>query len=131
MQIQYIAHSILMTKKDITGDKMSKKLYEKRNNLKDEETAKLFGNHMMAMTSEDLRSKSDIASELAHRDRLLMKLNEELFQTLKDLENYAEDTVWLTPMETMFDRLTDIYRGHGGDIKKLSEEFDHYPICGE
>lgn len=54
-----------------------------------------------------------------------------LLQMMQDLENNAEDTLWLTDLETVFDRLVEIYRETGGDRAKLAEAFPHYPICQE
>ena len=56
------------------------KLYDKRD-IEGQEQYYL--DHIMAMTGEDLHSKSDIAAELAHRDIEIANLKEEV-QRLKD-----------------------------------------------
>jgi len=57
------------------------------------------------------------------------KCCELLFQMMKDLVKNAEDVVWLTDIETVFDRLVDIYQTCGGDMNILHKEFPDYPIC--
>ena len=52
-----------------------KKLYAERDII---EQGNFYSEHVHAMTEEDLRSKSDIAAELAHRDIHIDKLQEEL-----------------------------------------------------
>lgn len=47
-------------------------------------------NHVMAMTSEDLRAKSDIAIQLARRDAEIRRLNESNTELLKALRNSIE-----------------------------------------
>ena len=47
---------------------MSEKLYAGRN---EEELGDYFTNHMMAMTGENLHDKSDVAAELAYRDKII------------------------------------------------------------
>ena len=59
---------------------MTNKLYDRRD-IEGQEQYYL--DHIMAMTGEDLHSKSDIAAELAHRDIEIDKLKEEV-QKLKD-----------------------------------------------
>ena len=58
------------------------KLYAKRDAMALDEAGNYYINHVMAMGSEQLHSKSAIASELAHRDMLIDKLTKEL-QTTK------------------------------------------------
>ena len=54
---------------------MTEKLYGNRDPRKQ---GKFYTDHLMAMTTEDLYEKSDIAMELAHRDIELSKLKEVL-----------------------------------------------------
>ena len=54
------------------------KLYAKRDAMALDEAGNYYINHVMAMGSEQLHSKSAIASELAHRDMLIDKLTKEL-----------------------------------------------------
>ena len=51
-----------------------------------------FHAHMNAMTNEDLRSKSDIAAELAHRDVELEKC-QRLIRQMKVDNHYLQDAV--------------------------------------
>lgn len=48
-----------------------KKHYAKRNHMKQ---GKYYTDHLIAMTEEELHSKSDIAGELAHRDMVIDEL---------------------------------------------------------
>ncbi len=61
---------------------MTDKLYAERDVA---EQGQYYFDHIMAMTGEDLHSKSDIAAELAHRDIEIADLKEEV-QQLKDGE---------------------------------------------
>ena len=54
------------------------KLYAERDIIALDEAGNYYFKHVMAMTSEQLHSKSDIAAELAHRDMLIDKLTKEL-----------------------------------------------------
>jgi len=54
---------------------MSKKLYTERNARKQ---GQVYMDHVMAMTTEELHSKADIASELAHRDIRIAELEQAL-----------------------------------------------------
>lgn len=58
---------------------MSDKLYLDRESEESDIAlySKHFGNHMMAMTAEDLHSKSDIAIELASRDIKIQALQDD------------------------------------------------------
>ena len=62
---------------------MSKKLYTERNARKQ---GQVYMDHVMAMTTEELHSKADIASELAHRDIRI----DELEQALRDAADWSE-----------------------------------------
>lgn len=53
-------------------------LYAERDIIALDEAGNYYFKHVMAMTSEQLHSKSAIASELAHRDMLIDKLTKEL-----------------------------------------------------
>jgi len=59
------------------------------------------------------------------------KCCELLFIMMKDLCKHADDTVWLMGNETVFERLVEIYRESGGNMKVLENEFPDYPICHE
>ena len=50
---------------------MSELLYGNRNPMELDKAGNYYCRHVMAMTAEDLHSKSDIAMELAHRDKLI------------------------------------------------------------
>lgn len=53
-------------------------LYAERDIIALDEAGNYHFKHVMAMTSEQLHSKSAIAAELAHRDMLIDKLTKEL-----------------------------------------------------
>jgi hypothetical protein len=50
----------------------------------------------------------------------------EILQTMRDLCKYSDDTVWITNIETMFDRLTRVYVLSGGTMEELHDEFPEY-----
>ena len=68
---------------------MTDKLYAERDLM---EQGQYYADHIMAMTSEKLHDKSDIAAELAHRDqqndilRMKIELLDEQVRQLKDGE---------------------------------------------
>jgi len=53
------------------------------------EDQKYYGDHVSAMTSEGLHSKSDIAAELAHRDELIEKLERDKLSLIGLLEYHG------------------------------------------
>ena len=70
---------------------MSDKLYAERDYQGQGEH---YFKHVGAMTSEDLRAKSEIAGELAHRDieiERLTAINAELLEALKLTKNITDD----------------------------------------
>ena len=50
---------------------MSDLLYGSRDPMELDKAGNYYCKHLMAMTAEDLHSKSDIAMELGHRDKLI------------------------------------------------------------
>lgn len=58
------------------------------------------------------------ASLLATRNHILA--------AMKDLHDNAKDTVWLTPHETVFERLASIYGYAGGDQAVLAKMWPEY-----
>ncbi|MDE3022282.1 MAG: hypothetical protein KGI54_10515 [Pseudomonadota bacterium] len=60
------------------------KLYAKRDLYALDKVGGHYCKHVMAMTSEALHSKSDIAAELAYRDALNAELLEALVETLDE-----------------------------------------------
>ena len=54
------------------------KLYAERDASELDEAGNYYIKHVIAMTAEQLHSKSAIAAELAHRDMLIDKLTDEL-----------------------------------------------------
>lgn len=50
----------------------------------------------------------------------------EILGALADLVDYAEDTVWLTEGETVFERLAYLYEVSGGDRSMLVERWPEY-----
>lgn len=49
-----------------------------------------------------------------------------ILMAMKDLCEHAEDTVWLTPHETVFERLATIYGYAGGDNETLARMWPEY-----
>ena len=56
----------------------------------------------------------------------MSEILEDILIAMKDIQEHAEDTLWITNTETVFERLWEIYIVHGGDIKVLKEAF---PLC--
>lgn len=54
-----------------------KKLYSKRNAIELDAAGGYYFKHVLAMTAEDLHSKSDIAMELGHRDHFIAQLEQQ------------------------------------------------------
>ena len=50
-------------------------------------------------------------------------IHEDLIQTIHDAYKHAEDTIWVSNIETLFDRLTAIYESSGGCMARLHSEF--------
>lgn len=67
---------------------MTEKLYDK--DRCPMELQPYFGRHMCAMTAEDLHDKSDIAIELAYRDKII----DELKARVGVLEQRVSDLGW-------------------------------------
>lgn len=67
---------------------MTKKLYAKRNPI---EQGQYYMDHLMAMTAEDLHSKSAIAEELAHRDIVIEELLIAFLPILESMEDVISD----------------------------------------
>ena len=60
-----------------------------------------YGEHMSAMTGEELHSKSDIAAELAYRDEKIAELEQNLETALNAVERWREDIlVWNEDVES-------------------------------
>ena len=69
------------------------KLYAERNAI---ELGAFYTDHVMAMTSEGLHSKSDIACELAYRDKIIKKLRDALMlESEYQLGNYGSVADWI------------------------------------
>ncbi|EPU4808160.1 hypothetical protein ACVXC9_002918 [Vibrio cholerae] len=51
--------------------------YQERDLMELDKVGNHYGKHVLAMTREDLRSKSDIAAELGYRDMVINQLTEE------------------------------------------------------
>ncbi|HDZ3739196.1 TPA: hypothetical protein RSW73_000303 [Vibrio cholerae] len=60
--------------------------YQERDIIELDNAGNYYGKHVLAMTREDLRSKSDIAAELGYRDMVIDKLTEENKQLQEALE---------------------------------------------
>lgn len=66
------------------------KQYAERDLLEMDRAGDFYGNHVMAMTAEQLHSKSDIAAELGWRDMQIANLKEQLTATTNSLTNAQE-----------------------------------------
>lgn len=55
--------------------------------------------------------------------RRLDQAQSEILQAMRDLVAHAEDTVWLTDTETVFERLSYLYEVAGGDRQVLVAEW--------
>ena len=49
-----------------------------------------------------------------------------ILAAMQDLHNNATDTIWLTPHETVFERLASIYGYAGGDPATLAAMWPEY-----
>lgn len=56
----------------------------------------------------------------------LTATREHILLAMKDLCKHASDTVWLTPAETVFERLASIYGYAGGDPEELAALWPEY-----
>lgn len=60
--------------------------------------------------------------------RRLDETRDEIIKAMHELVEHADDTVWLTPWETVFERLAYLYEVAGGNRKELvllwPENFD-------
>lgn len=62
----------------------------------------------------------------ANQGASLIATRENILQAMKDLHEHAEDTVWITGTETMFERLASIYGYAGGDVSILAQLWPEY-----
>ncbi|EMZ1487777.1 hypothetical protein ABC295_000972 [Vibrio cholerae] len=60
--------------------------YQERDLMELDKVGNHYSKHVLAMTREDLRSKSDIAAELGYRDMVIDKLTEENKRLRESLE---------------------------------------------
>lgn len=56
----------------------------------------------------------------------LVATREHILLAMRDLQDNATDTVWLTKCETVFERLASIYGYAGGDPATLAAMFPEY-----
>ena len=56
----------------------------------------------------------------------LVATREHILMAMRDLHDNAEDTVWLTKYETVFERLASIYSYAGGDQATLAAMWPEY-----
>ena len=63
----------------------TEKLYAER----DIENLDTYSDHVFHMTSENLRSKSDIAAELAYRDQQIAELTKEIDDAIELIETFS------------------------------------------
>lgn len=67
----------------------TEKLYAERDICEQDAKGGFYFKHVLAMTSEGLHSKSDIAAELAHRDLRIQQLESVLNVTRDYLDKHA------------------------------------------
>lgn len=67
----------------------NEKLYAERDICEQDEKGGFYFKHVLAMTAEQLHSKSDIAAELAHRDLRIQQLEAVLNSTRDYLAKHA------------------------------------------
>ena len=86
----------------------------------------LMGDHMLAMTTEDLHSKGDIARELAWRDYQLKKLQapkaDYVAKAVAKLKELQECHDWEAAHGDADDLLCDLLRELG--YSEVADEFD-------
>ena len=66
--------------------------YKERDAMQLDEAGNYYGKHVVAMTSESLHSKSDIAAELGYRDMVIdaiTKQRDELAALMESIREYA------------------------------------------
>lgn len=56
----------------------------------------------------------------------MSEILEDILIAMKDIQANADDTLWITNTETVFERLWAIYLTHGGDFDELKAAF---PLC--
>lgn len=64
--------------------------------------------------------------DLSKLSRRLEETRAELLTAMRDLTANADDTVWLSDSETVFERLAYLYEVAGGDRQVLMSEFPEY-----
>lgn len=82
----------------------------------------------MTDTPKDGQDEKAHISDLPWRNcgPSLAATQEHILMAMRDLNDHATDTVWLTDHETVFDRLMSIYQHAGGDPLKLADAFPEY-----
>lgn len=93
------------------------KLYAKRDAMALDEAGNYYINHVMAMGSEQLHSKSAIASELAHRDMLIDKLT-------KELQAAKAQPQWIPVSERLPEYLKPVWIKSKGKVSQFQWVYD-------
>lgn len=63
---------------------------------------------------------------MADLARRLEETRAEILTAMRDLIEHADDTLWLTGTETVFERLAYLYEVSGGERINLVREFPEY-----
>ena len=63
---------------------------------------------------------SDIVKNIENKSQTPTAIQSALIVAMMDLVKHAEDTVWITPHETVFERLVNLYAIAGGKEEKLA-----------
>lgn len=91
----------------------NEKLYAERDICEQDEKGGFYFKHVLAMTAEQLHSKSDIAAELAHRDLRIQQLEAVLNDTRDYLTQHAVG-VYGTALANVIDETMG--NNDGGDL---------------
>lgn len=65
-------------------------------------------------------------ADISDLERRLDETRAEIVLALRELVESADDTLWLTDSETVFERLAYLYEVSGGDRISLVREFPDY-----
>ncbi len=87
------------------------KLYAERDIEALDEAGSYCYKHIFAMTGENLRSKSDIAAELGHRDLLIDQLKSEALGFAASVRDNADEDFLVAAAETLIETITAYQEG--------------------
>lgn len=78
--------------------------------------------HVLAVQVENcvVWRPSDIVKNIENKNPTPAAIQSALIVAMMDLVKHAEDTVWLTPHETVFERMVNLYAIAGGKEERLA-----------